>query len=65
MFLKGSRDEVSLHLMSYAYIPYEFKNKQTKQTNKKTLLLWLFPERFYQLLTSTDADTHTQPLDLA
>lgn len=32
----------SLHLISYAYIPYEFKTK------KKTviLLLWLFPEKF-------------------
>jgi hypothetical protein len=28
-------------------------------------LVWLFPERFYQHLTNTDADTHSQPSDLA
>jgi hypothetical protein len=24
-------------------------------------LIWLFPERFYQYLTNTDADTYSQP----
>jgi hypothetical protein len=26
-------------------------------------LTWLFPERFYQHLTNTDADTYNQPLE--
>jgi hypothetical protein len=27
-----------------------------------TGMIWLYPERFYQDLTNTDADTHSQPL---
>jgi hypothetical protein len=35
----------------------------TKEVLAERSLIWLFPERFYQNLINTNADTQSQPLE--